>query len=67
MDGETLETAIVGCLNVLGEEKVVQLLSKCEFSDEIFEEICEEDAGESARGGEEGDVLVDEEESPTIV
>jgi hypothetical protein len=66
MDGETLETAIVGCLNVLGEEKVVQLLSKCEFSDGIFEEIREENAEESAGGGEEGDVLVEEGESPTI-
>jgi len=66
MDKETLETAIVGCLNVLGEEKVVQLLSKCEFSDEIFEEIREENAEESVGRGEEGDVLVDEGESPTI-
>ena len=33
MDKDTLETAIVGCLNVLGEDKVVRLLSKCEFAD----------------------------------
>jgi len=45
MDGETLETAIIGCLNVLGEEKVIQLLSKCDFSDEIFEE----DAGRAEK------------------
>ena len=66
MDGETLETAIVGCLNVLGEEKVVQLLSKCEFSDGIFKEIREENAEESPGGGKKGDVLVDEGESPRI-
>ncbi len=42
MDGETLETAIVGCLNVLGEDKVAQLLSKCDFSEEILEEDVEE-------------------------
>ena len=43
MDKETLETAIVGCLNVLGEEKVVQLLSKCDFSEGILEQDGEED------------------------
>ena len=43
LDKETLETAIVGCLNVLGEEKVVQLLSKCDFSEEILEEGKEAD------------------------
>jgi uncharacterized protein (UPF0335 family) len=30
-DKETLETAIVGYLNVLGEEKVSNLVSKCDF------------------------------------
>jgi hypothetical protein len=44
MDKETLETAIIGCLNVLGEEKVVQLLSKCDFSEGVLEEDGEEDA-----------------------
>tara|TARA_B100000700_G_scaffold71376_2_gene79445 strand:- start:6062 stop:6517 length:456 start_codon:yes stop_codon:yes gene_type:complete len=43
MDKDTLETAIVGCLNVLGEEKVVQLLSKCDFADALFEENVEDD------------------------
>ena len=43
MDKETLETAIVGCLNVLGEERVVQLLSKCDFADALFEEIVEDE------------------------
>ena len=43
MDKDTLETAIVGCLNVLGEEKVVQLFSKCDFADALFEEIVEDE------------------------
>jgi uncharacterized protein (UPF0335 family) len=43
MDKDTLETAIVGCLNVLGEERVVQLLSKCDFADALFEEIVEDE------------------------
>ena len=43
MDKDTLETAIVGCLNVLGEEKVVQLLSKCDFADALFEENMEDE------------------------
>ena len=55
MDKETLETAIVGCLNVLGEEKVVQLLSKCDFSEGILEEDGEEDTegtlGDSLENG----------------
>ena len=55
MDKETLETAIVGCLNVLGEEKVVQLLSKCDFSEGILEEDGEEDTegtlGDSQENG----------------
>ena len=59
MDKETLETAIVGCLNVLGEEKVVQLLSKCDFSEEILEEDGEEDAEESIGDGQENGAVVD--------
>ena len=43
MDKETLETAIVGCLNVLGEERVVQLLSKCDFAAALFEENMEDE------------------------
>ena len=58
MDKETLETAIVGCLNVLGEEKVVQLLSKCDFSEGVLEEDGEEDA--------EG-TLGDDQEDGTVV
>jgi len=42
LDEETLEGAIVGCLNVLGEDKVHDLLSKCNFA--IYEE--EEENGE---------------------
>ncbi len=53
MDKDTLETAIVGCLNVLGEEKVVQLLSKCDFADALFEENDSDDAEEPFEGGEE--------------
>ena len=58
MDKETLETAIVGCLNVLGEEKVVQLLSKCDFS----EGILEEDGEEAAEG-----TVGDSQENGTVV
>ena len=36
MDEETLESSIVGYLNVLGEEKVYDLLSKCDFN--VYEE-----------------------------
>jgi len=59
MDKETLETAIVGCLNVLGEEKVVQLLSKCDFSEGILEEDGEEDAEESVGDDQENGAVVD--------
>ena len=38
-DKETLESAIIGSLNVLGEDKVHNLLSKCDFTD--FEEETE--------------------------
>ncbi len=34
LDEETLESAIVGCLNVLGEDKVYALLSKCDFTED---------------------------------
>ena len=47
LDKDTLETAIVGCLNTLGEEKVINLLEKCDFAGNIFEEgAIEEDAKE---------------------
>ena len=58
MDKETLETAIVGCLNVLGEEKVVQLLSKCDFSEGVLEEDGEEDAEGSIRDNQENGTVV---------
>ncbi len=49
IDEETLEGAIIGCLNVLGEEKVYDLLSKCNFI-----EIEENEGPESiSEGGEE--------------
>lgn len=38
LDKDTLETAIVGCLNTLGEEKVLKLLEKCDFAGNIFED-----------------------------
>ena len=58
MDKETLETAIVGCLNVLGEEKVVQLLSKCDFSEGVLEEDGEEDAEGAIRDNQENGAVV---------
>ena len=45
MDEESLETAIIGCLNVLGEEKVYDLLDKCDFT--IYEEEEENEGTES--------------------
>ena len=36
-DKDTLEVAIIGCLNVLGYEKVVALLEKCDFAHHFFE------------------------------
>jgi len=60
MDKDTLETAIVGCLNVSGEEKVVQLLSKCEFAGALFEENDSDYAEEPFEDSEETDsVLVE--------
>ena len=60
MDKDTLETAIVGCLNVLGEEKVVQLLSKCDFADALFEENDSDYAEEPSESSEEtNSVLVE--------
>ena len=38
LDSETLEGAIVGCLNVLGEDVVLGMLSKCDFADSLFTE-----------------------------
>jgi hypothetical protein len=62
VDKDTLETAIIGCLNVLGEEKVVQLLSKCNFAMELFEEDDQEDAEESSGDDEDETILVEEDE-----
>jgi hypothetical protein len=58
MDKETLETAIVGCLNVLGEEKVVQLLSKCDFSEGVLEEDGEEDTEGTVGDDQENGTVV---------
>ena len=49
LDEETLESAIVGCLNVLGEEKVYDLLSKCDFA--IYEDDEENGGTESVTEG----------------
>ena len=38
MDEETLESAIIGCLNVLGEKRVSALLVKCDFYEEEEED-----------------------------
>ena len=58
MDKDTLETAIVGCLNVLGEEKVVQLLSKCDFADALFEENDSDDAEEPSGVSEKENIVL---------
>ena len=49
LDEETLESAIVGCLNVLGEEKVYALLDKCDFA--ILEDDEENGGPESVTEG----------------
>ena len=60
MDKDTLETAIVGCLNVLGEDKVVRLLSKCDFAGALFEENDSDYAEEPSEDSEEtNSVLVE--------
>ena len=60
MDKDTLETAIVGCLNVLGEDKVVRLLSKCDFAGALFEENDSDYAEEPSESSEEtNSVLVE--------
>jgi len=56
LDSDTLEGAIVGCLNVLGEEVVLGMLSKCDFADSLFSEeelenIPTESVIESVTGG----------------
>ena len=38
LDEETLETAIVGCLNVIGEDKVYSIITKCDFYKEEEED-----------------------------
>jgi hypothetical protein len=49
-DKETLETAIIGCLNVLGEDKVFSLISKCDFYEKGNED---EDDNERTNGPHE--------------
>ena len=50
MDEETLESAIIGCLNVLGEDKVYNLLSKCDFT--IYDDDEENGGPESVTEGD---------------
>ena len=50
LDEETLESAIIGCLNVLGEEKVYELLSKCDFT--IYDDDEENGGPESVTEGD---------------
>ncbi len=45
MDEENLETAIVSYLNILGEEQVLNLISKCNFITEEDEEDAKEMEG----------------------
>ena len=47
-DKDTLEVAIIGCLNVLGYEKVVALLEKCDFAHHFFENLPPESDEEGA-------------------
>ena len=48
LDSETLEGAIIGCLNVLGQDVVMNLLSKCDFANSLFgEEDLEKTSTES--------------------
>ena len=56
LDSDTLEGAIIGCLNVLGEDVVLGLLAKCDFADSLFSEeelenIPSESLVESVTGG----------------
>jgi len=47
-DRESLENAIIGCLNTLGQDRVINLLSKTDYADLFFES--EENAAEDASG-----------------
>ena len=64
LDEETLETAIVGYLNVLGADKVFNLISKCDFYERGDED---EDDDEGTNGSHElsyeGDSDVGEEDT----
>jgi uncharacterized protein (UPF0335 family) len=64
-NSDTLESAIVGYLNVLGEEKVLNLVSKCDFYNNDGEDDGEEN-GESDGIHElpaEGDTDIGEEDT----
>ena len=58
LDSNSLESAIVGCLNVLGEDEVMKLLSKCDFADNLFLE----DDGEN----EEPESLIEDDNEDSL-
>ncbi len=58
LDSDSLESAIVGCLNVLGEEQVISILSKCDFADNLFLE----DDGEN----EEPESLIEDDNEDSL-
>ena len=56
LDTETLEGAIIGCLNVLGEDVVLGMLTKCDFANSLFskeelEDLSTESLLQSDSGG----------------
>ena len=62
-DRDTLESAIVGYLNVLGEEKVLNLVSKCDFYNNDGEDDEEPDRTHDLSS--EGDTDTGEEDTAT--
>ena len=64
-DKDTLEVAIIGCLNVLGYEKVVALLEKCDFAHHFFEDLPPESDEEGASLGSV-DLLLPEEANSLV-
>ena len=62
-DKDTLESAIVGYLNVLGEEKVNSLVSKCDFYNNDGED--DEEPNGTYNLSSEGDTDTGEEDTAT--
>ncbi len=66
LDKETLESAIIGSLNVLGEEKVWSLLEKCDFYNEGDEDDGEPEESDGVHElSSEGDTDIGEEDTTT--